>query len=145
MAIRDVSNAEVWVSATGGAGTFARIEDIESYDATHGSEGETRRRVFGKAEPYVRAGENTDEYSLSGLYNPDDTGGQNVLRASRDNRTTIFLAVLDDPSVGAEEGYQQEVRVGEYTDNGEADAEYLECSFTATGVGPRTALVGGLP
>lgn len=145
MAIVDVSEVEVHVADTV-AGPFARIEDIVSYDATHGNEGETRRRVFGRTAPYVRAGENTDEYAMDGLYNPTDTGGQNVLRESRDNRTTCVLAILTDPTPGAEVGYYQEVQVTEYSETADADGEFVECSFAATAVGARVVLpAGGLP
>jgi hypothetical protein len=145
MAIVDVSDVEVHVAATI-AGPFARIEDVTSYEGTHGTEGETRRRVFGRADAYVRAGENTDEYAMDGLYNPDDTLGQNVLRASRDNRGTCVLAIVTDPTPGSEKGYTQEVRVTEYTDSGEADGEFVECSFSAIATGTRANIgVGGLP
>jgi len=134
--IIDVQDSIVKVSAAGGTPTFATIEDLTSYSGTHGTEGESRTRVFGKTSPYVRSGPNTDEYSLSGLYNPDDTGGQNVLRNARDNRGTVLLQVLPDGVVG----YQQECAVTEYSDSGDADAEWVECDFSLTAVGPRTAV-----
>lgn len=143
MSIRDVSDAQVWVSATGGAGTYALIEDLTSFDATHGSESETRTRVFGAANPYIRQGDDTDEYSLGGLYNPNDTDGQNILRTAHDNGTTVFIAILYDATGGAEQGYTQECRVTEYGESGEADGEYIECTFSAVGVGDRTTLGGG--
>lgn len=139
MAIIDVQDSVIQIY-TPAAGTVpassATILDVTSYDATHGTEGETRTRVFGRADPYVRAGENTDEYSLSGLYNPADTGGQNVLRNSRDNKTTFYLQVLPDGVAG----YRQLVRCTSYSDNGDADGEYVECSFDLVAVGPRTAV-----
>jgi len=142
--IIDVSDFEVHIAAAQ-EGPFARIEDITSHEGTHGSEDSTRTRVFGRADPYVRAGENTDEYSLDGLYNPDDTNGQNILRDSRDNRTTIYLAVVTDPTPGAEKGYIQPVICTEYTDSAEADGEYVECSFTLEANGAKVDISGGLP
>lgn len=134
--IIDVSDFEVHVASSAN-GPFARIEDLTSHEGTHGSEDSTRTRVFGKTDPYVRAGENTDEYSLDGLYNPEDTNGQNVLRDSRDNRTTIYLAVVTDPTPGAEKGYIQPVICTEYSESGDADGEYLECSFSLESAGAR--------
>lgn len=116
--------------------TFAQIADTTGYSATHGSEGVTRTRVFGLATPYLLAGDLTDSYDIKGLYNPGDTGGQNVLRAARDNRTAVLLQILPDGVAG----YQQECRVTEYTDSGDADGDYVECSFTLESSGPRTTI-----
>jgi hypothetical protein len=122
-------------------GPFALIQDVESYDATHGSEGDTRRRVFGNATAYVRTGELTDEYDLSGLYNPNDTGGQNVLRAARDNRGMVWLAIMHGPATG----YKQQCNVTEYSDSGDAGGEWIECDFSLSGTGPRVAVTAALP
>jgi hypothetical protein len=144
MAVIDVTNSIVQVAAES-AGPYATISDVRSWDGTHGEESETRVRVFGRADPYVRAGDDTDEYSLSGLYNPDDTNGQNVLRDAKDNRTTVFLRVIpdgfdpetEDLAPGAT-GYTQECRVSEYGESGDADGDFVECDFAARGVGTRT-------
>ena len=144
MAIRDVTDFGVFVAAAA-IGPFARIADVVSAEATHGSEDVTRTRVFGRADPYVRTGDDTDEYSMDGLYNPDDTGGQNVLRTAKDANTTVFIAIVDDDTPAAEEGYIQECRVTEYTESADADGEYVECSFSLEGVGARTPITGGLP
>lgn len=138
MAIRDVSGAAVYISPNNGAGTYTRIEDMTSWDGTHGSEGSTRTRVFGKADPYVRAGDNTDEYSLEGLYNPEDTNGQNILRDAKDAGSDIYIAILDDET--AETGYTQKIKVTEYTDSGAADGEYIQCTFSAEGNGSRVEI-----
>jgi hypothetical protein len=141
----DVTNVELWISANNGAGTYTMINDLRSYDATHGSEGDARTRVFGKTDPYVRVGDDTDEYSFEGLYNPTDTNGQNILRNSKDTGSLVYIAVLHVPTVGAEEGYTQQVQVTEYAESADSDGEYVECSFSMTATGPRVALVGGLP
>jgi hypothetical protein len=140
MPVIDTGLVTVHVSAAEN-GPFAMIQDVESYDATHGSEGETRRRVFGNEVAYIRTGELTDDYDLSGLYNPTDTGGQNVLRAARDNRGTVWLAIMHGPSTG----YKQQVAITEYGDNGSADGEWVECSFSASGTGPRVGVAAALP
>jgi hypothetical protein len=141
MAIVDVADAQIVIGAAA-TGPWALINDLTSYDADHGNEGESSVRVFGKATPYVKAGADTDEYSLEGLYNPDDTGGQNVLRTAKDNKTSVWLAVLHSvttlPTVV--EGYLQECKVTRYNDNGAADGEYLECAFDLIGEGARTTV-----
>lgn len=114
--------------------SYATIQNVQGWNGTHGTEGGARTRVFGRAQPYVRAGEIVDTYSLSGLYDPADTGGQNVLRSARDNGTTIILVVKPNGTTG----YRQECRVTEYTDSGDADGEYVEASFDLEAVGPRT-------
>jgi hypothetical protein len=131
----DVTNTEVRVSATE-VGSAATIMDLTSYDATHGTEGESRTRVFARETAYIRAGEDTDEYDLSGLYNLDDTGGQNVLRTAKDTRGTVWLHVLPD---GAR-GYRQECTVTEYSDSADADGEFVEVSFSLVGAGPRVTI-----
>lgn len=136
MAIVDVQDSIVEVGATSG-GTFATIEDMTSWEGTHGEENETRTRVFGRANPYVRGGDDTDEYRLSGLYNTADTDGQNVIRSAKDNRTTVFLRVRPAGSVLL--SYQQECRVTQYTDSGDAGGDYVQCSFALRGVGTRVA------
>jgi hypothetical protein len=134
----------VLMVAAAEAGPYAIIADLSSYDATHGEEDEIKTRVFGRATPYRRAGNDTDEYSLSGLYNTDDTDGQNVLRDAKDNRTTVFIRVLPggwDPDteeiVSGAEGYQQECRVTQYGDSGESDGEWVQCSFQLRDYGVR--------
>jgi hypothetical protein len=121
------------------AGPGATIKDITSYTATHGREGETRVRVFGNEDPYVKPGDSVSTYSLDGLYAPADTGGQNILRESGDDgsgETTVWIWVLHD----GVSGYKQEALVTEYSDNATADGEYVEVSFSLTSVGTKTAV-----
>lgn len=143
--IVDVTDFEVQVAASA-AGPFALIDDLTSGSATHGTEGSARTRVFGRTTPYIRAGDDTDEYSLDGLYNPADTDGQNVLRDAKNNKTTVVIAVLHDATSGAEKGYTQECRVTEYGESADSDGEYVECSFTLEAVGERADVPNtGLP
>lgn len=136
MAIVDVQDSLVQISATGSS--YATIADLTSWNGTHGEESQSKVRVFGRANPYVRAGDDTDEYSLSGLYNLADTNGQNILRTAKDNRTTVFLRVLPEGATSGDQGYTQECNVTEYTDAGDAGGEYVEVSFALSGVGTRT-------
>lgn len=132
----DVSNVLVQVGAAE-AGPYSTIEDVQSYSGTHGTEDATRTRVFGKVNPYVRAGDDTDTYDLSGLLNLTDTNGQNVLRDARDNRNTVWLRVMPTGDAVGEAGYVQECNVTEYTDSGDADGDYVEASFSLEGAGPK--------
>ena len=140
MAVIDVSDARVYVSATGGAGTYALIQDATNFNATHGGADVRETFVFDKSSPHVRTGDNTDEYSIQGLYNPADTNGQNVLRSARDNGTTVFLGIIHDNTSGAEEGYTQEVRVTQYSESGDRAGDYIEAGFEARGVGDKTTI-----
>lgn len=145
MTIIDVSNTEIHISPTDSPFAWSMVNDVFSHDATHGNTGETERRVYGRPTPYVRPGDDTDEYSMDGLLNLADTNGQNALRTAKDTKTTVFLAIVYDPTAAAEEGYYQECQVLEYTDNGATDGDYVECSFTLRGVGVRTPFTGGMP
>ena len=128
----DLQDTIVQISALGV--TYATIANVTGYSATHGQDGETRVRVFGLANAYIRAGDLTDSYDLSGLYDIADTDGQNVLRAARDAGTSVFVKVLPDGG----DGYLQECNVMEYTDSGEADGEYVECSFSLEAIGTKS-------
>jgi hypothetical protein len=118
-----------------GAGPFALIENMTSWEGTHGEENSTTTYVFGREAPIERAGRDTDEYRLSGLYDIADTDGQNVLRDSKDNRTWFNLRVY--PGGTGAKAYQQPCRTTQYTDSGDAGGDYVQCSFAAKGVGTR--------
>lgn len=143
MSVRDVTDLQVWVSPTGAAGTYALIQDLQSFEGTHGAEDEVRVRVFGNANPYVRTGDDTDDYSLSGLYNPDDTNGQNVLRNAKDAGSSAWLAFIYEGAGAVEKGYTQECKITEYAESGESDGDFVQVSFTAVGAGTRSPIPGG--
>lgn len=132
----DLQDTVIKVAAPSATPAFANILNATGYSAEHGTDGETRVRVFGQATPYVRAGELVDSYSIDGLYDPADTTGQNILRTARDNGTNVLLKVLPNGTAG----YQQECRVLTYTDSGDADGEYVECSFSLEAVGAKTVV-----
>lgn len=136
--------------AASASGPFAVINDIEDFDHGRSSGTKSRRYVFARATPYVRTGEKTDTFEHTGLYNPADTGGQNVLRNSYENDTSIFLAFITNGEdgelpTGNEEGWYQEVQVTEYSESAAADDEFVEVSFSSENVGERVALTAGLP
>lgn len=133
MAINDVTNSRVFICTTVN-GTYTEVNDITSWDGTHSTEDVQRRKVFGNPYPYVRLGDEADTYSLSGLLNLADTNGQNILRTARDNRTSVFLRVLPEGNDVGDLGYTQECRVSEYTDSGDVEGDYVECSFALEGV-----------
>jgi len=134
----DVSSVVLQVSAAGV--TYATIADLSQYNADHGQESETKIRVFGQANAYVRTGDLTDTYSFSGLYNIGDTNGQNVLRTSRDTRAEIFIQIWPEGNTisSGKKGYKQAVKVTSYTDEGDADGDYVRCSFEMVSTGSRT-------
>lgn len=138
MSVKDVSDVILQVGPVGGP--YATIADLRSYDATHSQENDSKVRVFGQASPYVRAGDLIDAYNFSGLYNPEDTNGQNVLRSSRDNGTTMAIRIMPEGVDSGDDGYMQEVRCTEYAENAEADGDYVQCSFTLDAVGARTSV-----
>jgi hypothetical protein len=135
----DVADLVISVSADVEPEVWAPIEDITDYEATHGREEPAEVRVFNKADPYRRGGAKTNEYSMSGLLNLKTTGGQNVLQQSYENDTVIKVQFLflDSPQAG----YQQRVKVSEYTDNGEADGDYIRCTFALTRESERELIV----
>jgi hypothetical protein len=119
-----------------GVGPFALLEDMTSWEGTHGEESDTTTYVFGRTRPYVTGGDDTDEYRLSGLYNTGDAGGQDVIRDSRDNRE--FFAMRIYPAGTSAKAYQQPVKCTQYVEGAERSGEYVSCSFAARGVGTRT-------
>lgn len=137
MAIVDVSGHRFLVAADA-ISLFSQIEDMVSAEATHGEDTETRTYVLGGGNPYVRGGEDTDEYRVSGLYNLTDAEGQNILRNAKDTEDTVVVRVM--PAGLGEQGYQQECRVTQYSESAESGApgNYVRCSFALRAIGLRT-------
>lgn len=136
MAIVDV-NGHRFLLAEDAISLYTQIEDMVSAEATHGEDSETRTYVLGGGNPYVRGGADTDEYRLSGLYNIDDTLGQNLLRIAKDNEDAVMIRVMPQGTGGP--GYQQQCRVTEYSESAEAGApgNYVRCSFSLRAIGAR--------
>jgi hypothetical protein len=135
MPVIDSENTIIEVGATA-EGTFAQIDNLTGYTATHGREAETRTRVFGREDAYVKPGERSSTYDINGLYDPADTDGQNVLRDAYESGEDVYLRVLHD----GEAGYLQGVKVTEYSDSATADGEYVEVSFSATSTTGKTTV-----
>jgi hypothetical protein len=121
---------KVAADSGGNPGSFANIVDVTGYSADHGAEDPSETFVFGEESPHTRGGENTDEYSIDGLYNVADTNGQNVLKNSRDTGVPCWIQVLHDGT----NGYQQKVNVTSYSDSAERDGDWVLVSFTARGI-----------
>lgn len=138
MAPSDVSAVVLQVSSDDI--TYATIADLTQYSGEHGQDNEQSVRVFGQSSPYIRQGDNVDTYSFSGLYNIADTNGQNVLRTSRDNKTAIYIQVWPEGNAtdSGKKGYKQQVKVTSYTDEADADGDYVRCSFEMTASGDKT-------
>jgi hypothetical protein len=132
----DVDDVSVAVSAVVDPPVFTEISDITNYEATHGSEEPTEVRVFHQAEPHVRGGGKTDEYSMDGLLNLADANGQNVLREGYETGDPVLLRILPDGI----NGHYQPVIVTEYSDSGEADGDYVRVSFAARRAGARVGV-----
>lgn len=136
MAIVDV-NGHRFLIAEDAISLYTQIEDLVSAEGTHGEESETRTYVLGGVNPYVRGTADTDEYRLYGLYNVDDTTGQNLLRIAKDNDDAVFIRVM--PEGTGEAGYQQQCRVTQYSESAEADApgNYVRCAFSLRAITAR--------
>lgn len=132
----DVDDIQVSVSSNVVTPSFSDISDITNYEATHGSEEPSEVRVFHQAEPHVRGGGKTDEYSMDGLLNLSDTNGQNVLRDAYESGDPILLRILPDGT----NGWYQPVIVTEYSDSGEADGDFVRVSFAARRSGARVGV-----
>jgi hypothetical protein len=149
----DPRTTAVFVGAAA-TGPWGLIADLDTAGLSHGKEAERRRFVFGREVPYIKAGEKTWSADLSGLYNPDDTSGQNVLRTAYDNDGTVFLACVyggeydNDGDFDADDadGYVIEATIPSYEENRDAGGDFVEVSFTANGIpATKATFASGLP
>lgn len=131
----DVSESNVYIG-TSSTGPFTALVDATGYALTSGSEGETTVRTFGGGR-YVRAGDDADTYSIDALF---DREGQQVMRAAKLNKTNVWIAVIQDDTIGSEEGFLQECKVTEFTVEAQADGDFVRASFSATGEGDLTEI-----
>jgi hypothetical protein len=149
----DPKATAVYVGASA-EGSWGLITDLDTVGLSYGKDAERRRFVFGQEAPYIKAGEKTWGAEMSGLYNPEDTAGQNVLRDAYDDDTTVFLAVVQsggeydggDFDVADADGYVIEATITSYSENRTGDGDFVEVSFTAAGIpSTRATFSGGLP
>lgn len=136
----DPQDVELWVAKeglnattgapTGAPGTWQPLYEITSYDAGAGTEGEVRTPVFGRATDHVRAGRQTQDYTLNGLLNWDDVG-QTILRDAYNGvgGRTWFRRVYPDSH-----RVTQEVKVTEAPDSADSDGDWVENAFSLLGV-----------
>ncbi len=116
--------------AAAAEGPFATIADLDNYNWDRSRAQGQQRRVFGNPAPYVQPGSKDSTYGLSGLYNPADTNGQNVLEDAYENGTDIYLQVLPD----GEDGWMEKCKVTRYAGNGAAnDQDFVEVQFELQG------------
>lgn len=131
----DVSESNVYIG-TSASGPFTALVDATGYALTSGSEGETTVRTFGGGR-YVRAGDDADTYSIEALFDRD---GQQTMRTAKLNKTNVWIAVIQDDTLGSEEGFLQECKVTEFTVEAQADGDFVRASFSATGEGDLTEI-----
>lgn len=131
----DVSESNVYVS-TSASGPFSALVDATGYALTSGSEGETTVRTFGGGR-YVRAGDDADTYSIDALFDRD---GQQIMRTAKKNKTSVWIAIIQDDTLASEEGFLQECKVTEFTIEAQADGDFVRASFSATGEGELTEI-----
>lgn len=128
---------------TAQAGPFVTVSDLNAHDWTHGREGVTRTRVYGKADAYVKGGAKTNTYTFSGLLDLTDTDGQNVLEDAYEDDDYVWAQLLHAPdaATGERTGILAQVKVTEYSGDGSADGEYVGVSFSLEGTGVTTKIV----
>lgn len=126
----DVSTSLVKIGAAVD-GPFATIADLTTYDWSHTAADVTKTFVFGNPDAYVKAGDKDHSYGLAGLYSPEDTGGQNVLKTAYGAGSDVWLQVIPDGT----DGWMEKCKVTEYSGSAARDGDYVEVAFQLEGVG----------
>lgn len=127
----DPSLSRVRVSTTSG-GVYSVVGTVRNFRHTAGTEGGGRLRYFGGET--LRPGENTESGSFDVFWDRDDTNGQQVLRASRDNGTTVWLQLAPQGTAAGAKVDQFEARITSYDASGDAAGEAVEGSFSYEGI-----------
>jgi hypothetical protein len=128
MAVVEGKGFRLWVSATE-AGTFVLVKDMNAYENTSDAPTEDTA-VFDRAVAYSGPGVPVESFTIDGLLNPTDPG-QEILRAARKDRTSVWARILPDGT----NGYVQEFRVGARRHGAGAGAGFQTHGFTLSAVG----------
>jgi hypothetical protein len=128
---RNARNIRIRVSATL-AGTYTVLSMARSYDHTAGTEGGTTLRWFGGTA--IKPGDTVDDGTITVWWDPMDTTGQDLMRASRDNGTTVFIQLAREGTATGAKVRQMEIQVTEYGNTGDVTADGIEETYSYTAV-----------
>lgn len=146
MSRKDVSEFELHVSVDNSNDSYNKVGSAYQVSRDEGIEGESKRRIFGDADPIIRAGDDVETGTLSVLMDPEDTNGQAAIVAAKRNKTTVYLAFLTDATAGAEEGETMMCRITQIGTEMDAEGDFIERTLTYEGfTSTRTTLTTGLP
>lgn len=122
-------NTRIRVSSTS-AGTYTALSMARTFSRTAGTEGGSTVRWFGGES--VAAGDPTDTGSMTVFWDPDDTTGQTLLRASRDNGTSVFIQYCPVGTATGAKVRQMEIYVTSYTEGADIDADTIDEDYDFT-------------
>lgn len=115
-------NTRIRVSATQ-AGTYTSLSMARTFERTAGTEGAARLVWFGGESR--RPGDPVDTGSITVFWDPDDTTGQTLMRASRDNGTTFWIQYCPQGTATGAKVRQMEILVNEYTEGSDVDEDAI--------------------
>lgn len=98
--------------------TFTTVDELNSFSMSHSG---SNVDISEFTVNYVKRlqGLKDASYSVSGFYDPADTGGQVKIRSALVNDTTLYVQVLPDGTTTY--GFQQEVKVAAFDIDASAD------------------------
>jgi hypothetical protein len=120
MSFPENKNLNVYVSADDSAASYVPVVGNITWEFTDEADGETSTRYMGGGELVRQSDKRNRSGSLGGLFDPDDTG-QNQLRTAAGANTLIWVALVHDDTSGAEKGRKQQARVSTFGDSADAD------------------------
>jgi len=129
---KDPKLSRIRVSATS-SGTYTTILMARGYTHESGTaNGTTMYWLGGEAN---RAGDPTESGTIPAFFDRADTLGQVLLRASRDNGTTVWLQLCPEGTATGAKVDQFEANITAYTQVVDVGNDGIEQTFTYSGVG----------
>lgn len=134
MAYQETKNFLAKVSTTSG-GTFATIKGLTDFNDSADTD-DTEIPVFAEADPLTFTSKNARTWDGSGVRDPADTTGQNVIRDAYESQDTIYVQSLEDGTAGK----QYPVRVINWSVSRSREDNVMRFSFNLKQNGAATTV-----
>lgn len=120
-------NTRIRVAATA-AGPYTLLSMARTFERTAGTEGASRLTWMGGESR--KPGDPVDSGNITVFWDPDDLTGQALMRASRDNGTTVWIQYCPKGTATGAKVRQMEILVSEYTEGADVDEDAIGEPYT---------------
>lgn len=138
-------DVEIHISPDNSAGSYSLLANGRTFSADFSNTSDEEDYVFGSDDPIISAGDKQRTFSVTALFDPADTNGQNLLRTAYDTDGTIFIARLTDNTPGSEQGYTVPCTVTKIGEQANREDRWAEHTFEFKATAAPTTLATGLP